>query len=390
MTLPNDAIKKICFVTGTRADYGLLYWTMKKVQNDPDLLFQLCVTGTHLSKKFGHTIDQIRQDGFSIDQEIDITVNSETPEDILHSMSIATEAFGKAFNAMKPDVVFILGDRHEMLAVATAAAISNIPIAHAHGGEITMGAIDDKMRHAITKLATLHFTSTDEYERRVIQMGEHPFYVHNVGAFGFENIKKLELLDQSDLESSIQFNFGEKGALVTFHPETMDPQNTVLHLQNLLNVLEKSDINLLITYPNADHLGEKMIQIINDFGAQHSDVIVVPSLGQLNYLSALQYVDVVIGNSSSGIIEVPSFHIPTVNIGERQKGRISSNTVIHCGTSEQAVSSAIEKALSAEFKELCKTAVNPYEKENTSQQVVEILKSTNFEEAINSPFFDIK
>ena len=391
MTLQNDTIKKICFVTGTRADYGLLYWTMKKVQDDPALQLQLCVTGTHLSEKYGMTIKQIESDGFPIDQRIDIELNSDTPIDILHSMSLANEKFGNAFKTLDPDAVFILGDRFEMLAVATAATMSGIPIAHAHGGEVTLGANDDKIRHSITKMASVHFTSTDVYERRVIQMGEHPFNVHNVGAFGFENIKKLSLLDKPAFEQAIDFQLGDKSAVVTFHPETMDAENTIQHLKNLIDALTDSALRIIFTYPNADHLGEQMIKLIDDFGNQHADrVKVIPSLGQLNFLSSLQHVNVVIGNSSSGIIEAPSFKIPTVDIGERQKGRITAKSVINCNTDKEAIAKAIEKALSDDFKKICQDAVNPYEKENTSGNVIEILKTTNFTEANNSPFFDIK
>lgn len=381
-------MRKICIITGTRAEYGLLYWLIKRLQDDPDLELQLLVTGMHLSPEFGLTWKQIEQDGFPITKKIEILLSSDTAVGISKSNALAIISFAEAFEELKPEIVVLLGDRTETFAAAQAALIAGVPVAHIHGGELTEGAYDDAIRHSITKMSHLHFTATDEYRKRVIQLGEQPNTVFNVGAIGLDNIKKLQLLNRSDFEKSIGHKLLKNNLLITFHPVTLENQSAKEQFQNLLDALEELDNTLLMfTKPNSDKDGRIIIQMIDDYVKSNADeAIAFTSLGQLRYLSAIQYMDAVVGNSSSGIIEVPAFNVPTVNIGDRQKGRIMGPTIFNCDPVKEEISKALNNALKFDKT---KQYQHPYGDSNTSEKILEILKSTE-EINLKKRFYDIE
>lgn len=369
-------MKKVCVITGTRAEYGLLKPVIERIDRDEELKLYLIVTGAHLSPEFGLTYKEIENDGYIIDKKIEMLLSADTPSSIVKSMGLEMIGFADAFAEACPDMVVILGDRYEMLAAASAAMIHRIPIAHIHGGETTEGLIDEAIRHAITKMSYLHFAATAVYRKRIIQLGESPERVFNVGALGIENIKTAALLNRKDLEKSLDFTFGENTVMVTYHPVTLEKQSCAEHFYNLLSVLKnRKELNIIFTKTNSDTDGRIINQMINDFVAENPNrSIAYTSLGQIRYLSALKYCSMVIGNSSSGIIEVPSFHIPTVDIGDRQKGRESSGSVIHCGTSVEDITNAICLAMQDAFRQSIKNVKNPYERENTSLEIVNIIK----------------
>lgn len=380
-------MKRICIVTGTRAEYGLLYWLIKGVHEDPALELQLLVTGMHMSPEFGLTWKQIEKDGFPISKKIEILLSSDTAVGISKSNSLALLSFAETFEELTPEIVVLLGDRTEIFAAAQAALIAGIPVAHIHGGELTEGAYDDAIRHSITKMSHLHFTATDEYRKRVIQLGEQPATVFNVGAMGLDNIKKLNLLDKSAFEESIGKKLLERNLLITFHPVTLEKQTAHEQFQHLLDALNELDNTLLIfTKPNSDKDGRIIIQMIDDFVSKNPHkAIAFTSLGQLRYLSAIPFMDAVVGNSSSGIIEVPSFNVPTINIGDRQKGRIMGPTVISCKPSKNEISKALEKAF--EFDKTLPVS-NPFGEGNASEKILNILKKTKIIE-LKKQFFNI-
>lgn len=349
-------MRKICIVTGSRAEYGLLSGLMHAINDEPTLQLQIIATNMHLSPEFGLTYKEIEHDGFHIDKKVQMLLSSDTPNATTKSVGLAAIGFADAYEDLQPDLIVVLGDRFEILAAVTAALFFKIPVAHLHGGEITEGAYDDCIRHAITKMSHLHFTSTEVYRQRVIQMGEQPDRVYYVGAIGVENIKKVALLSQKLLEESIHFVLGDKSLLVTYHPVTLENNTASVQCQNLLDALDDfSDYKVIFTLPNSDTDGRIIIQMINEYVSQHSDrCMSIPSLGLKRYLSALQYVTAVVGNSSSGIIEVPSFGIPTLNIGNRQKGRIAAPSVINCGTSKQNIIDGLNKVLSNEQRSIAK------------------------------------
>jgi GDP/UDP-N,N'-diacetylbacillosamine 2-epimerase (hydrolysing) len=322
-------MKKICVVTGTRAEYGLLYWLMKEIEADKDLELQLIVTGMHLSPEFGLTYKEIEKE-FKINKKIEMLLSSDTSIGISKSMGLAQISFAEAYEELKPDLVIVLGDRYEIFSATSAAMIGKIPVAHLHGGETTEGAFDESIRHSITKMSHLHFTATDEYKNRVIQLGEHPNRVFNVGGMGIENIKKLKLLTRDEFEKSIEFKLNKKNILVTFHPVTLENSTAKEQFQELLDVIDElKDTNIIFTKANSDTDGRVINQMIDEYVAKNfHKSIGFSSLGQLRYLSALQFVDAMVGNSSSGLTEAPSFRIGTINIGDRQKGRIKAESVI--------------------------------------------------------------
>lgn len=380
-------MKKICIVTGTRAEYGLLYWLIKGVNKDPELELQLVVTGMHLSPEFGLTWKQIEQDGFPIARKIEILLSSDTSVAISKSMALAQLSFAEAFDQLQPEIVVLLGDRTETFAVASAALIAGIPIAHIHGGELTEGAYDDAIRHSITKMSHLHFAATDVYRKRVIQLGESPETVFNTGAIGLDNIKKLQLLSKENFENSIGRKLLKKNFLITFHPVTLEKQSAGEQFQQLLQALDKLEDTLLIfTKPNSDKGGRIIIQMIDEYVNQHPfKAIAFTSLGQLQYLSAVQYMNAVVGNSSSGIIEVPMFNVPTINIGDRQKGRIMGPTIINCQPDEKDITTAINKALAFDKTQKWK---HPYGNGDASEKILEIIKKTEKID-LKKKFYDI-
>lgn len=385
-------MKKICVITGTRAEYGLLKPLMEKIYNDDDLQLQLVVTGMHLSPEFGLTYKEIEKDGFNIDDKIEILLSSDTPVSISKSMGLAMISFSESFNRLKPDLVVVLGDRYELFAAVSAAIVAKIPVAHLHGGETTEGAIDEAFRHSITKMSYLHFTSTEKYRKRVIQLGEDPKRVFNVGAIGVENIKNLPLLSKEELEKQIDFFINDKTILVTFHPVTLENQTSAQQFAELLHALDElNDLRIIFTKANSDTDGRVINQMIDDYVAKNKGrAKAFVSLGQLRYLSAMKYVAAVVGNSSSGILEAPSIPVATVNIGDRQKGRIKAESVIDCETKSEEIVKAIRIALSDDFQEKVKTVKSPYGDGNVSDKIIKHIKSfLNKPLDLKKTFYDI-
>ncbi len=385
---------KLCVVTGTRADYGLLRPLIKRINNDDELELRLIATGMHLSPEFGLTYKEIEEDGYLIDGKVEILLSSDTPMGISKSMGLAMIGFADVFERLKPDIIVVLGDRYEIFSAASAAMIARIPIAHIHGGETTESAFDEAFRHSITKMSYLHFTSTETYRKRVIQLGEDPSRVFNVGAIGIESIKNLNLLCKDELEKSINFQFDSRTALVTFHPVTLENSTTEVQFQELLNALNQFiDLKVIFTKSNSDTNGRIINSMIDDYVEKNKGrTIAFISLGQLRYLSAMQYIDLVIGNSSSGIIEVPSFNIPTINIGDRQKGRIQGETIINCAPIGDEICKAITIALSNDFKESIKLSKNPYGEGYVTKQIVDKIKNLFYFSSIDikKKFYDIE
>ena len=383
--------RKICVVTGTRAEYGLLYWLMKEIEADKDLELQLIVTGMHLSPEFGFTYKEIEKE-FRIDKKIEMLLSSDTAMGISKSMGLAQIGFAEAFEELKPDILVVLGDRYEIFSAVSVAMICNIPIAHLHGGEITQGAFDESIRHSITKMSHLHFTATDEYKNRVIQLGEEPNRVFNVGGMGIENIKRLKLLSKDEFEESINFKLNKKNILVTFHPVTLENSTAKEQFQELLDAIDElENTNIIFTKANSDTDGRIINQMIDEYVTKNSHKSVgFASLGQLRYLSALQYIDAVVGNSSSGLLEAPSFKIATVNIGDRQKGRIKALSVIDCEPKKEEILKAFKEIYSKEFQEKLKNVENPYGESCPSKQIIEVLKNVNLANILKKSFYDLK
>jgi len=385
-------MKKICVITGTRAEYGLLYWTMKHLSKQTDFLLQICVTGMHLSPEFGLTYKQIELDGFVIDEKVEILLSSDTEIGISKSIGLGIIGFAEVYQRLKPDMVLILGDRFEIFAAATAAMVSKLPIAHCHGGEATEGLIDESIRHSITKMSQLHFSSTDEYSNRVIQLGESPERVFNVGALGIENINKLTLLDREEFEKSIDFKLGKENVLVTFHPVTLENAKSEKQFKALLDSLDLfPDLKIIFTKPNADTDGRIIIEMIDKYVEKNKErSVTFVSLGQLRYLSCLKYVDTVIGNSSSGIIEVPSFKKATINIGDRQRGRLKCESIIDCEPVKEEIVEAIKLSFSPAFKEKLKTVKNLYGEGNASIKIIDVLRKVDFSDILKKKFYNLK
>lgn len=385
-------MKRICVVSATRAEYGLLKPLIELIHKSVELELQLLVTGAHLSPEFGLTYQEIEKDGYLITAKVEMLLSSDTSVGITKSMAVALMGFADFFEQYKPDMVVILGDRYEMLMVATAAMIAKIPISHIHGGEITEGAYDDAIRHSITKMSYLHFASTEGYRKRIIQLGEQPERVYNVGALGVENIRKISLWSKEKLEDNLNYSFTENTIMITYHPVTLDTISSEKQFDNLLKVIDKyKGINVIFTKANADTGGRVINRMIDDYVEKNkARCIAFTSLGQVRYLSSLQFCRAVVGNSSSGIVEVPSFHIPTVNIGNRQKGRIAAESVIHCGYDIEEIDEAIRQALSNEFSETIAKCKNPYEKENTAINIYDIIRRYIQEKSgVYKKFYDL-
>ncbi|RTN94133.1 UDP-N-acetylglucosamine 2-epimerase [Enterobacter sp. WCHEn090032] len=381
---------KVAVFTGTRAEYGLLYWLLKDIQDDNELELQLLVSGMHLSPEFGNTWQQIEKDGFSIDEKIEILLSSDTPVGTAKSMGIGVLGFADALNRLKPDILVILGDRFEALAAAQTAMILRIPILHLHGGEITEGAYDDAIRHAITKLSYLHGTSTEVYRKRVIQLGEHPSRVVNVGAIGLDHLKRGHFMSVDELGDSLNFQLKKPFLLVTYHPVTLGEEPAEASFNAVLAALDEfSDHQVILTYPNADDGGRKIIPLLEAYAAKQPErVLAIPSLGQVRYLSAVKHAAAVVGNSSSGIIEVPAFDVPTVNVGDRQKGRLAALSVLNCAATKESITQALHVAVSRSYKNCDEDIVNPYGQGDASSKIIEMIKSMHF--VPGKTFYDIK
>lgn len=385
-------VKRICVITGTRAEYGLLKPLIMKMIDDKEIDLKLVVTGMHMSTEFGLTYKLIEEDGIVIDEKIEILLSSDSHVATSKAMGLAIISFSEYINRTKPDMVIVLGDRYEILAASISAMVANVPIAHIHGGEITEGAQDDVFRHCITKLSYLHFTSTESYRKRVMQLGEEPNRVFNVGAIGIENIKELKLLSKEEIEKSINFALNKKFALVTFHPVTLEQGLAEIQITELLGALEEfDDMKFIITKANSDNEGRKINRKIDEFISKNPEKYIgFVSMGQLKYLSVMKYCSMVIGNSSSGIIEAPSFNIPTINIGDRQKGRLQAKTVINCDPIKSDIIKAIKRGLSKEFKDKISKIENPYGDGDTSNKILyEIKKALSKEIELKKTFYDI-
>jgi len=382
--------RRVCVVTGTRAEYGLLHWIMQDMKHDPDLILQIVVTGTHLSPEFGHTYQEIEKDGFQIDRKVEMLLSSDTPVGITKALGLGLIGFSDAFDTLRPELLILLGDRYEIFAASTAALIARIPVVHIHGGESTQGAIDEAFRHSITKMSHLHCVANDEYRKRVIQLGEHPDRVHVVGGLGLDNIHRLKLLTQIELEKSLDFAFTtSKRLLITFHPVTLENATAKEQMTELLAALEElTDTQFIFTMPNADTEGRIIRKMLTDFVKDHPQSRVYESLGMLRYLSCVAHVDGVVGNSSSGLTEVPSLKKGTINIGDRQLGRIKSSSVIDCAPKKESISNAIQKLFSQEFQKNLTNVQNPYGKPGASEKVVEIIKNTPLNSLLKKVFYD--
>lgn len=383
--------KKICVVTGTRADYGLLRWVMHEIAAAPGLQLQVAVTGAHLSPEFGLTWRNIVEDGFAIDAKVEMLLGSDTPVGVSKSLGLAVAGFADALADLGPDLLLVLGDRYEILGAVTAATMARIPVAHLHGGEVTEGAFDDAMRHAITKMSHLHFVAAEDYRRRVLQLGEAPEHVHNVGGLGIDNILRLKLLECAELEQALDFKLGPRNLLVTFHPVTLEPGGSAAQMAELLTALDGlHDTHLLFTMPNADTESRLLAEMVREFVERHPGTAKVwTSLGQLRYLSCLQYVDGVIGNSSSGLLEAPSFHLGTVNIGDRQLGRLKASSVIDCAPLRQDIERALDVLFSEDFSNFLLGARNPYGEGGAAVKIAGILATCDPSELLKKKFRDL-
>ena len=387
-------MRKICFITGSRAEYGLLKNLIKLFKNDKNFKIQLIVTGSHLHKKFGLTYNYIKQDGFNVDKKINILdkkTNSDTPASIVKSTGTALIKFGNTLEKLNPDAIILLGDRYEILAAAIAASFQKIPIFHFHGGETTEGAIDESIRHSITKMSTLHFAANDIYKKRIIQLGENPKNVFNVGGMGVDHIKNFKVLDKLKLEQKLNLQFLSKIFLITFHPTTLEKNTAKKHVKILLNSLNTyKQASLIFTYPNADMYSNNIIKEIHNFVKRNKNASVYKSLGQDVYFSILRLADLVIGNSSSGIIEAPYFNTPTINIGDRQKGRVKDNSIIDVKSKEIDIKNAIKKGLSMRFLKKSKKNNYVYGKTGASMKAYKIIKKRIKDIKVSKKFYDIK
>jgi UDP-N-acetylglucosamine 2-epimerase (non-hydrolysing)/GDP/UDP-N,N'-diacetylbacillosamine 2-epimerase (hydrolysing) len=372
-------VKKICVITGSRAEYGLMSRMMRLIKEDADLQLQIIATNMHLSAEYGETYKEIEADGFVIDKKNPILSLSDTANATAKSVGTGIIGFADAYEDLRPDMIMVLGDRYEILAAVSAALFYKIPVIHLHGGEITEGAYDDAIRHAITKMSHLHFTSTEEYRQRVIQMGENPEIVFYVGALGCDNIRQIPLMEKEELEKSLNFTLDRKTILVTFHPVTMETNTAETQFKELLSAIDSfDDLRVIFTMPNSDTDGMIIMDLIKDYVAINSQKAVwFTSLGMKRYLSALQYVSAVVGNSSSGIVEVPSFHIPTLNIGDRQKGRIAATSVVNCLPIKADIKEKLAIIMNPDYIGCLKNVANPYDKLNTTEEIVRIIREKN-------------
>ena len=383
-------MRKICVITGTRAEFGLLRPLIELIANDKELQLQLIATGMHLSPEFGYALNEITDAGFVVDKKVECLLSSDSSIGVSKTIALAVSGFADALAELTPDLVVVLGDRTEILGAVIATAMANIPIAHLHGGETTEGAYDEAIRHSITKFSHLHFTSTEAYRKRVIQLGEHPDTVFNVGAIGLDAIKKLPLLDKASFEQAIGFKLKERNILITYHPVTLEKEAPIETFENILIALDElTNTALIFTHANSDKNGRIINKMITEYVSSHKDKAVeFKSLGQLRYLSALQFVDFVIGNSSSGMTEVPAFYIPTINIGDRQKGRINCESVINSNNSLEDIKKSITFALDKTFREKIQQQELLYGNGTAAEKILQIIKEHNHI-SIKKSFYNI-
>ena len=382
--------RKIAVLTGTRAEYGLLYWLMREIQEDPELTLQIIVTGMHLSPEFGLTYKLIEADGFCINEKVEMLLSSDTTVGVAKSIGLGVIGFADALNRLNPSMLVLLGDRFEALAAAQAALAHKIPIAHIHGGELSEGALDDAMRHSITKMSHLHFVAAELYRKRVIQLGERPDTVFNVGAPGLERIKKMQLLTRDAWERNNGFQLEQMNFLVTYLPATLSAEDEVV-LNELFKALDHfKAAKIIFTKANADAAGRLVNVKIDQYVAQNlGRSIAYVSLGDMNYLSLLKYVDVVIGNSSSGLIEVPIFKKPTINIGNRQANRLRTTSVIDCAGQTESITAAIKQAMSPEFQAILQNTISCYAEDATSSKIKNTIKQANLSTILQKRFYDL-
>lgn len=383
-------MRKICVITGTRAEYGLLRWVMQGIKDEPEFTLQIIATGMHLSPEFGLTYQAIEQDGFKIDRKVEMLTSSDTPVGIAKSMGLGMIGFADALTDLKPDLILVLGDRFEIFSAVSAALVARIPVAHLHGGETTEGAFDEALRHSITKMSHLHFVAAEAYRQRVIQLGEQPERVYVVGGLGVDNIKRMQLLDRAALEASLDFKLGRKNLLITFHPVTLETATAADQMAELLAALsDLKNTQLIFTLPNADTDGRALIKMVEQFVAQHPHASAYSSLGQLRYLSCIAQVDGVVGNSSSGLAEVPSFKKGTINIGDRQRGRLQAESIINCEPNRESITAALEQLYSKNFQAGLRLVSNPYGEGGASKKIVSILKEHVISGLIKKVFHDL-
>ncbi len=382
--------RKICIITGTRAEYGLLRWVMQGIKDDSELTLQIIATGMHLSPEFGLTYREIEKDGFQIDRKVEMLTSSDTPVGIAKSMGVGMIGFADALNDLRPDLIVVLGDRFEIFSAVSAALVARVPVAHLHGGEATVGAFDEALRHSITKMSHLHFVAAEEYRQRVIQLGEQPDRVFLAGGLGIDNIKRLKLLDREELESSLDFKLGIKNLLITFHPVTLENATASDQMAELLAALsDLTDTQLIFTLPNADTGSRALIKMVEQFAAQHPNAHAYTSLGQLRYLSCIAQVDGVVGNSSSGLAEVPSFRKGTINIGDRQLGRLQAASVINCEPARPSIAAALKRLYTTDFQLSLSQVRNPYGEGGASEKVVETIKHHALDGIAKKVFYDL-
>ena len=383
-------MRKVCVVTGTRAEYGLLRWVMQGIKDDPDLALQIVATGMHLSPEFGLTYRDIELDGFHIDRKVEMLTSSDTSVGVAKSMGLGLIGFADALNDLKPDLIVVLGDRFEVFSAVAAALVARIPVAHLHGGEATEGLIDEAIRHSITKMSHLHFVAAEEYRQRVIQLGEQPERVLLVGGLGVDSIKRLKLLERGELETALDFRLGKKNLLITFHPVTLEKAAAAEQMAELLAALDDlADTHLIFTLPNADTDGRVLIEMVEQFVAWHPNSRAYKSLGQIRYLSCIAQVDGVVGNSSSGLAEAPSFKKGTIDIGDRQRGRLKAASVIEAAPTRESIATALQKLYSEDFHASLSGIMNPYGEGGASEKIVATIKSTSLVDILKKHFYDV-
>jgi UDP-hydrolysing UDP-N-acetyl-D-glucosamine 2-epimerase len=388
----SNSKRKISVITGSRADYGLLYWLLYEIKNDPDLELQVIVTGMHLSSEFGNTYKEIEKDGFDITYKVDSLISSDSSIAITKSVGLGVVGFADAYTACQPDIIVLLGDRHEIYAAGVASLTMRIPMAHLHGGETTPAMLDDPIRHCLTKMAHLHFPAADEYAKRICLLGEDKQRVFCFGGPGLDHLERLELLHKTGIEQALKVDLSKPFFVITYHPVTLQVGSITEHYHSLLEALDKFENHTLIfTCSNADHEGREVFSILNEYKSTSTrkNIHVFMSLGFKRYISLVRFASAVIGNSSSGLIEVPHLGVPTVNIGDRQKSRLKANTVIDCSNDSGAIFSAINLAISLDFEKKLDKVVSPYKKGNVCYQIKEVLKTYCLESILEKPFVDI-